>query len=223
MRLLLPRGRKGATIYASNLSPISPSFDPPFTFLRYVLQPHGSPFFLSFSSLGDGNGVVFTREGSRQRPPMALEKYPSDGWTDSIFRIMERNTHAFYNCKLESSAPTISTPSSMCHNKWLQRPYVTRNSSLQHVHSRGRQICFLTTFKNDKKDDNSSKTTIHANNSKQIQELMENTVETVCPIVESAEANLKRAADVVSLGDLVSVYGMVFLVFVIITLPFVAR
>ncbi|KAG7357786.1 hypothetical protein IV203_014373 [Nitzschia inconspicua] len=66
-------------------------------------------------------------------------------------------------------------------------------------------------------------TTSSNNNSIRIQELVDTTVKSVRPIVESAEVNLKKAADVVRLQDLGTLYGIVLLVFLIVTTPFVAR
>lgn len=57
----------------------------------------------------------------------------------------------------------------------------------------------------------------------QIQEFMDTTVESVRPIVESAEVNLKKAVDIIRLQDLGTLYGIVLLVFLVITTPFVAR
>ncbi|KAG7340998.1 hypothetical protein IV203_022949 [Nitzschia inconspicua] len=65
--------------------------------------------------------------------------------------------------------------------------------------------------------------TTSSNNSSSIQELVDTTVKSVRPIVESAEVNLKKAADVVRLQDLGTLYGIVLLVFLVVTTPFVAR
>ena len=127
---------------------------------------------------------------------------------------------------------TTPVPPTTILNATFSQPFCNISSihSPYQPHSRY-QIRLFTTSKNDNisnekgaetnKDPESKDAAIH--NPTQIQELMENTVESVRPIVESAEANLKKAADVVRLGDLASVYGIVFLVFLIMTLPFVAR
>jgi hypothetical protein len=56
-----------------------------------------------------------------------------------------------------------------------------------------------------------------------IQEFVDSTVETVRPIVESAEMNIRKAADIVRLQDLGTLYGVVLLVFLVLTTPFVTR
>ena len=143
---------------------------------------------------------------------------------NEIERIRNNRTLGF-------SSPLQSTIATISSSIFPQQTYLTAtiNSPL-HNHSRY-HIRLFTTSKNDKsnnkeaaesKSDPESKDP-ETHNPTQIQELVENTVESVRPIVESAEANLKKAADVVRLGDLASVYGIVFLVFLIITLPFVAR
>merc|ERR1719162_1227051 len=60
-------------------------------------------------------------------------------------------------------------------------------------------------------------------NNNKIQELMDSTVSTVRPIVGSAEATIKRTVEKLSTGDLMSVYGIMFLLFVITTAPYMIR
>jgi hypothetical protein len=60
----------------------------------------------------------------------------------------------------------------------------------------------------------------HQHGQMPIQEFMDSTVSSVRPIVDST---IKKAKDTLNTGDLLSVYSIVFLIFLIITAPYVAR
>lgn len=117
----------------------------------------------------------------------------------------------------------------------LRLPILARN-----IRNHPRQIRSFSSLKNDKdtKDSEASPAAGDSHNPHpsdkpkagagssgmpQIQEFMDTTVESVRPIVESAEVNLKKAVDIIRLQDLGTLYGIVLLVFLVITTPFVAR
>jgi hypothetical protein len=66
-----------------------------------------------------------------------------------------------------------------------------------------------------------TRTELHNNN--KIQEFMDSTVSTVRTNVGSAEATIKRAVEELSTGDLLSVYGIVFLIVMIAVAPSIIR
>lgn len=79
-----------------------------------------------------------------------------------------------------------------------------------------------TTTSSSSKLGTSNDSNNNTNNNK-IQKLMDSTVSTVRPIVGSAEATIKRTVEKLSTGDLMSVYGIMFLLFVITTAPYMIR
>jgi hypothetical protein len=127
---------------------------------------------------------------------------------------------------LASSKFSLSTASAPHFYAPLKTP-----KSLLFVRSSPIQVRCFTTSKNDNKPENdpekSSNNPPQHHDSKHgmphIQEIVDTTMESVRPIVHSAEVNLKKAADVVRLQDLGTLYGIVLLVFLIITTPYVAR
>jgi len=66
-------------------------------------------------------------------------------------------------------------------------------------------------------------TNTNTTSNNKIQEFMVSTVSTVRPIVGSAEASIKRAVEELSTGDLLSVYGIVFLIILIAVAPSMIR
>jgi len=77
--------------------------------------------------------------------------------------------------------------------------------------------------KNTKEKATTITTTTSNNSNNKIQTFMNSTVSTVRPIVGSAEATIKRAVEELSTGDLLSVYGIVFLIVFIAVAPSMIR
>ena len=77
-----------------------------------------------------------------------------------------------------------------------------------------------TSPSSSKNDNSTGQQQPHPHGQIHIQEFMDNTVSTVRPIVDST---IKKAKDTLNTGDLLSVYSIVFLIFLIVTAPYVAR
>lgn len=198
----------------------------------------------SWTASKEGNDIVFPSERRRCGQPFLLRNQILTN--DNIIRsnmITDRirvNSNPL-NMQLLGSQPPFPIMSSISKISPQQTRLVSTIQCPILQHPARHQIRFLTTSKSDKTGKEGESKSDTEEKSKPIQELVDSTVESVRPIVESAEENLKKAADnvrpivesaeqnlkkaadIVRLGDLASVYGTVFLVFLIITAPFVAK
>jgi hypothetical protein len=155
-------------------------------------------------------------------------------------------------CHAQILLASLSYPPVAALNPLKSTGFVTSNiyrpestlSSLSCTSTRQRQIRCFTTSKNN---DNSDQTTTGGNDKNKteetvakdregsdgrnqeqphhhhqipIQEFMDHTVSSVRPLVDST---IQRAKDTLNTGDLLSVYSIVFLIFLILTAPYVAR
>jgi hypothetical protein len=134
--------------------------------------------------------------------------------------------------------PISSTFSCYCPTKLRQQSFLTLNPqrSIYLLENLPQKRCFTASKDYKTRGDSSSldkstncTTPLHRKRDEStgglppIQEIVDSTVETVRPIVESAEMNLRKAVDIVRLQDLGTLYGVVLLVFLVVTTPFVAR
>ena len=248
MRLLLPR-RGG--LHLSRFSCLgTASSNTAVTFPQHA-QYQGVPSFsmTPCTASKEGTDIVFPSETRcRQNSIMGPQILTNDNMirSNTITDRIRMNSNPL-STQLLGSPPPFPIMASIS-KLGLQQPRLcsTIQSPILQLPAR-HQVRFFTTSKSDKTDkegetksDAPEKSTTTAN-TKPIQELVDSTVESVRPIVESAEENLKKAADnvrpivesaeqnlkkaadIVRLGDLASVYGIVLLVFLILTAPFVAK